>query len=249
MKKNILGLIPARFQSQRLPGKPLREIAGKTLLKRTYENAKNMGLFDNLIILTDDEKILEHARDFGAPCFMTPKECETGMERLSVAAAQYPHLVEGASLVVHIQCDEPNVKASSIEALIHAHSPTCPITTLCTEIALEEAQDPSNVKCVFDKNKKALYFSRSVIPMSREGAKIPYYKHIGIYAYNPDFLSLYATLPKTPCEQAEYLEHLKILEHGLDIQLAVVNDHPIGVDTENDLKKLEESLCPLNIFS
>lgn len=247
MKKYILGLIPARFQSQRLPGKPLRDIAGKTLIQRTYENARDMGIFDELVILADDEKILEHAKSFGARCLMTPKQCETGMERLSSAATMYPDLIKGADLIVHVQCDEPNVKAASIRALIEAHSSSCPITTLCTEISLEEAKSPSNVKCVFDKNKKALYFSRSLIPMSREGAKIPYHKHIGIYAYHPNFLSLYATLAQTPCEQAEYLEHLKILEHGLDIQLALVNDHPIGVDTEQDLKKLEESLCPLNI--
>lgn len=246
--KRILGLIPARLESSRLPRKPLIKIHGKTLLEHTYTNADSMNLFDRLVILADDPSIKEEAKRLGAECYLTPKTCDSGMKRAASAYSLYPEIFEGVDLIIHVQCDEPKVKKTSLEALIDGFCPHSAVTTLCAEIEHTHAEDPSNVKCVFDKRGKALYFSRSLIPMYRDGKKGPYHKHIGIYAYTPKFLELFEKLETCRCESAEMLEHLKILEHGHAIQLRVVDDIPIGIDTEADIQQFEDELCQLNTF-
>lgn len=247
-KKQILGLIPARLKSSRLPHKPLIKIQGKTLLEHTYSNVNSMNLFDRIVILADDPLIEEEAKRLGAECYLTPTSCDSGMQRAAFAHSKYPELFESVDIIAHIQCDEPSVSKDSLMTLIDGFCPDCAVTTLCAEIDHSHAEDPSNVKCVFDTTGKALYFSRSPIPMYREGEKGPYHKHIGIYAYTPAFLTLFEELESSRCESAEMLEHLKILEHGHAIRLRVVDDVPVGIDTEADVKQFEDELCQLNTF-
>ncbi|MFA6915814.1 MAG: 3-deoxy-manno-octulosonate cytidylyltransferase [Parachlamydiales bacterium] len=251
ISESVLGIIPARFASQRFPGKPLAFLAGKSLLQRTYENAQNSKCFDHIVIATDDERIYEHAVGFGAEVFMTPVDCPTGTDRISTLLKNTPKLKD-YSLIVNIQGDEPCVSAESFRAVISAltNNPDAVVGTLVTPLTcLEQAKSRSIVKCVRALNGKALYFTRSLIPGGKtddhQGRN--YYRHIGVYAFRNDFLIKYDLLEPTPLQSAEDLEQLKILEHGYTIATACVEEEAIGVDTPEDLHNLELKLCTVNI--
>lgn len=254
MTKNIVAIIPARYGSTRFPGKTLAHIQGKSLIQRTYENAARCSLLDEIIIATDDDRIYDHVIAFGGKAVMSPTTCVNGTDRLAFVVDQSSSL-KNASMIVNIQGDEPCIDPTVTESIINIlqNDPSAVMSTAVVPIeSEEEALNPSDVKCVLDLHGNVLYFSRALIPGSHCKSfrpNIKYYKHLGIYAYRPSFLLTYRDLPMTPLQQAEDLEQLKVLEHGYKIKAAIVNSASVGVNTPEDIKKVEQELCKQNSFS
>lgn len=253
MTVKILGIIPARFASTRLPGKLLIPILGKTLLQRTFENACQAMILDKLLIATDDERIFDHVKHFGGHAVMTSVSCPTGTDRLAEVLQKHPEWSK-VEAVVNIQGDEPCVDPKAIEEAVRLllQDKDASMATIITPLQSEEdAYNPSIVKCVKDQQNNALYFSRSLIPANKRqhfNPQGPYYRHIGLYVYRPIFLLHYQTLCSTPLQLEEDLEQLKVLEHGYRIKVAVTNTAGIGVDTHEDLNKIEKWICTQNTF-
>lgn len=249
MTKNskTLGMIPARFGSTRFPGKPLAIIAGKTLIQRTFENARRCQLLDELVVATDDNRIYDHVVEFGGKAVMTPPECPTGTERLADAVRNNKQFYDYEA-IINIQGDEPLLEPEVITSVIEKllEDETAAMSTAAVKIfSKEEAKNYSVVKCVLDQNRKALYFSRTLIPNGHGGewqSDVTYYKHLGIYGYRRDFLMHYADLQPTPLQLAEDLEQLKVLENGYCIKVALVESASIGVDRPEDVKQIEQLL-------
>ncbi len=250
-KPKIVGIIPARYGSSRFPGKILAPIAGKSLIQRTYENAFRCTSLDRLIIATDDMQIFNHAKEFCANVVMTSPSCATGTDRLA-EALRLDKRLDDADIIINIQGDEPCIDPEVINqvAIALANDPEAVMSTAVVKLtSAEEAQNPSVVKCVIDNNYNAIYFSRALIPAGHKGQMlphIPYYRHMGIYGFRRQFLLEYANLPQTPLQMAEELEQLKVLEHGFKIKVAVVDHFSIGVDTPDDVQKVEQWLCAQN---
>ena len=251
LNQKIIGIIPARYGSTRFPGKILAPIAGKTLIQRTYENASQNSILQQLIIATDDDRIYDHVETFGAKAVMTSITCPTGTDRL-VEAVKHSLNLAGADIIVNIQGDEPCLDPQIITQIVTLliNDPEAVMSTAAIQIhSEEEAHNPSAVKCVIDSQQNALYFSRALIPAGHSGRMLPntaYYRHIGIYAYRAHFLLKYADLPKTPSQLAEDLEQLKVIEHGFRIKVAIVDSFSIGVDTPKDIQKVEQWLHKQN---
>lgn len=231
-------VIPARYGSTRFPGKPLAGLWGKPLIQHVYERAGQSRLASRVIVATDDDRIAEAAKGFGAEVEMTRRDHPTGTDRVAEVAAK----VE-ADLVINVQGDEPLIDPQAIDAAAEplAADASIPMGTLCCP--LEETADlanPNVVKVVFDQAGFALYFSRLPIPFVRDrGGAAARYRHIGLYAYRRDFLLELAALPATPLEEAERLEQLRALEHGHRIRVVEVPSAWPGVDTPEDLERLE----------
>jgi 3-deoxy-manno-octulosonate cytidylyltransferase (CMP-KDO synthetase) len=237
-----VGVIPARWQSSRFPGKPLAHILGKSLIRRTYENALRSKSLDAVVVATDDQRIFDHVQEFGAKVFMTSPSSPTGTDR---AWEVIEHHFKDAEVIVNIQGDEPCLDPAVIDTLVNKLCLT-PAAMLTTPVAIitdpKAIASPNDVKCVFDCEGKALYFSRSPIPFTRSGS-FPYYRHLGVYCFRRSFMQKYALLARTPLQQREDLEQLKILENGFPIHVCIVEDQATGVDTPEDLKAVEKLLC------
>ncbi|MFC2102942.1 3-deoxy-manno-octulosonate cytidylyltransferase [Bacteroidota bacterium] len=239
----IIGIIPARFASTRLMGKPLADIGGKPLIQHTYENASNSKLLKKIIIAVDDEKVREVCQKFGAEVVMTAKEFASGSDRVSYVANKK----KKAEIIVNIQGDEPFISGNMIDEAIEPllFDKDVNISTLAKRIeTLDELQSPDIVKVVFDYNNYAMYFSRSPIPHVRDTVlldnkieKNEFYKHIGLYVYRRDHLIKFTKLTPTDLEKTEKLEQLRMLENGLKIKIVVTGFESIGVDTPEDLKR------------
>ena len=238
----ILGVIPARYASSRFPGKALVSIAGKTMLQHVWERANEARYLTSIVIATDDERIRDAARSFGARVVMTREDHLSGTDRVAEVASAHD-----ANWIVNIQGDEPTLDPSAIDATIlgmldqeEAH--LAPMGTLKTPILQSEiAHDPNVVKVVTDKHGNAIYFSRSPIPYVRQsGDSTPYYKHIGLYIYERDFLLAYSDLPIGPLEKAERLEQLRALENGFKIRVVETGYDSLGVDTPEDWRQVAE---------
>ena len=246
---SIIGIIPARFQSSRFPGKMLAPILEKTLLQRTFESAKKCKILDKLIVACDDERIMKHVTDFGGNAYMTSNTCLNGTSRIIDAIERYPELQKG-TIFVCIQGDMPCISDITIEKVVTALKEN-PNDVMATPIVKIEDQDdifsPSTVKCVIDINNYALYFSRSPIPAPRVLNLATYYKQIGIYAYRKEFLLNYKNIENTTLQLHEDLEQLKIIEHGFHIKTVEVNECALSVDTIDDIQKVEQYLCNQNI--
>lgn len=252
-KSSILAIIPARYGSTRFPGKPLIEIQGKTLIQRTYENTKRCTCLDEIIVATDDQRIFDHVKGFGGDVVMTPTDCPTGTDRLAYVLENDPRL-QKAEIIINVQGDEPCLDPSVITQLAEAlqSDPSAVMSTAVVKLHEDEASSPSDVKCVLAQDGTVLYFSRALIPGGTDlkyRKNVPYYKHVGIYAYRPDFLLKYAKLPMTPLQMAEDLEQLKVLEHGYKIKAAIVNSASAGVNIPEDIKKVEQDLWKQNTYS
>lgn len=256
-KKNlssVVAIIPARYGSTRFPGKPLAKVQGKTLIQRTYENAKRCQLVDKFIIATDDQRIYDHASSFGADVIMTPTDCPTGSDRLAYVL-QHDESLQQAEIIINIQGDEPCLDPKATELIIQIlrNDPSAVMSTGVYPFNnAEEASNPNHVKCVLDNEGNVLYFSRALIPGNRHlsfDKETTYYRHLGIYAYRPEFLLQYIKLPMTPLQKAEDLEQLKVLEHGYKIKAAVVPSISADVNTPEDIKKVEKDLCKQNSSS
>lgn len=237
--KKIVAVIPARYQSSRFPGKPLAMIAGKTMIRRVYERVSQATGMDTVIVATDDERIYDEVQRFQGNVVMTGA-CSCGTERVYEA-------VKGCTcdIVINVQGDEPLIKSEMIEELIAAFADDGVVmATLCKEITSDaDIKNPNIVKAVRDKNENALYFSRYPIPYNRDQQKnVKYFKHIGIYGYKKDFLKEYIQMKKTPLEMTENLEQLRVLENGYKIRVKETIYDSIGVDTPEDILKIEKEL-------
>ncbi len=222
----IVGMIPARYDSKRFPGKMLADIQGKTLIQRSYENAAASGCFDEVVVVTDDPRIQRHVERFG-PVVMTKEKHSCGSDRLAEAARE----VE-ADIIVNLQGDWPNLEKHVIRAVIDVLGRDGVMGSAVIVLKNEASiQNPSIVKATMDRHGRALYFSRSPIPSSG-----PAFGHLGIYSFRRDFLFTFAKLSPTPLQQSENLEQLKALEHGYPIKLAVVETQLRSVDHPEDIE-------------
>ena len=240
---DFLGIIPARYQSVRFPGKPLVDIAGKPMIIRTYEQVLKVKQFVNVVVATDDQRIYKEVLSFGGNAVMTAHTHTSGTERCAEAFSQLSKKQEN-TVVVNIQGDEPFIQPEQIEELIACFDNSdVQIATLIKKIDREEVlQNPNVVKVVISNEKKALYFSRYSIPFLRNNSmqEIDFYKHIGIYAYRADILSEIVKLPPSPLEKAESLEQLRWLQAGYTIQTVETQyDDTIGIDTPQDIELLK----------
>jgi 3-deoxy-manno-octulosonate cytidylyltransferase (CMP-KDO synthetase) len=239
----ILGVIPARFASTRLMGKPLADICGKPMLQHTYESASKSKLLSKIIIAVDDEKIAQTARGFGAEVVLTPKDIATGSDRIAFVCRNIP----GAEIIVNIQGDEPFIEGEMIDQAIEPllFDKNVNVSTLAKKIeSVEELKSASIPKVVFDYHNFALYFSRSPIPFVRDAKNnferiqlADIYKHIGLYVYRRDSLLRFTELPPTDLEQIEKLEQLRMLENGFKIKIVITEHETISVDTPEDLHR------------
>ena len=228
-----LCVIPARYASTRLPGKPLADICGKPMICRVWERARRAEKPERVIVATDDQRIYDAVRKDGGEAMLTRADHPTGTDRLAEVAQAHA----AVDLIVNVQGDEPLIEPSVIDELIALFEAdeNLQMATVMTRMEDEEEQkNPNNVKVVVDKLGYALYFSRSLLPYPRAAAA-PVYKHIGIYAYRRDFLLHYARLAPTPLEKAESLEQLRALENGYGIRVLETASRFIGVDTPEDL--------------
>ena len=234
-----VAIIPARLGSTRLPRKVLRQIAGKTMLGRVYEAAKASPLLADVIIATDSDEILRLAQANGWKAQMTSTEHRSGTDRVHEVAQRIP-----ADVYVNVQGDEPLARPEHLEALLKPMARAdVLVATIKTPCPLHDVGNPNAVKVVTDRNGRALYFSRSTIPFNRDRSNsVSYFKHLGFYAYRGAALDRFCKLPEARLEAAERLEQLRFLENGIDIYVEETPFNTIGVDTEDDLKHVEELL-------
>ena len=247
-----IGVIPARYESSRFPGKVLAELLGKPLIQYVYEEALKAGTLEDLLVATDEERVLRAVEDFGGRAVLTAKGHKSGTDRLTEVVNPID-----TRIVVNIQADEPLIRFSMIDELVNCLLQNCdiPMATLIHKIeAPQELLDSNVVKVVKDTNNLALYFSRSTIPYTghqppgtpvklHSGAgRHQFYKHIGLYAYTKDFLFTFTNLPVGNLEALEKLEQLRALEHGYRIKLIETGFNTIGVDTPEDLEKVRTLL-------
>lgn len=231
-------VIPARYHSTRLPGKPLLEIAGKSMIQRAWEGAKQSSA-DAVIVATDDQRIYQAVRDFGADVEMTSVDHSSGSDRVQEVVQKLGFSPD--QIVVNVQGDEPLLPSELIDqvAINLKNTPPAGIATLASVLTKEpEFNNPSVVKVVRDKNGFALYFSRSPIPQSLTFKSVDVgFKHIGIYAYRLGVLNRFVSYPIGDLERVERLEQLRALENGIQIHVGIVeHDLPKGVDTQADLE-------------
>ena len=238
MENQTAIIIPARYGSSRLEGKPLLRVCDKSIIQWVWEKASSCTLADRVIVATDDERIFNECKSFGAEVEMTSTEHKSGSDRIAEVANRHPEI----SYIINLQGDEPLIEVENIELVIKGvkDDDKADISTLVRLITDEdEVNNPNLVKCVFDVNNYAMYFSRSKIPYERGSNKGVFYGHLGIYGYKRDALFRMTKLPQSPCEQAESLEQLRALQNGMKIKVAVVNNVPVGIDTIEDFERFK----------
>lgn len=240
---HITGIIPARYGSTRFPGKPLADLAGKSLIRRVYERARQYPRLQELYVATDDSRIYAHVQSFGGRVLMTSTAHRSGTERCAEVLDQ---LGSGSDLILNIQGDEPRLAPAHLDALIDCfeQSSATRIATLVKAISDPgELHSPHIPKVVLDEGRRALYFSRQAIPSLAGLAPElwmghhTFWKHIGLYAYRSEVLRELVRLPETPLERAEQLEQLRWLEHGYSIQVGLCSVENLAIDTPEDLEK------------
>ena len=237
-----VAVIPARFSSTRLPGKPLADIHGRPMIEHVYRRACEASSLSRVIVATDDVRVFEAVRAFGGDVLMTSPHHRTGSERVAEVAAQI-----GDDLVVNVQGDEPLLAPAMIDDAVAAcvADSSLVMSTVRTRITdPAEIASPAVVKVVIDLRGRALYFSRAAVPFLRDpGTPVTWYKHVGLYVYRRDFLLAFAALPPTPLEQSESLEQLRALEHGYAIMTVESRHEALGVDTPDDLDRVRRLLA------
>lgn len=240
-EKSIVGIIPARFASSRLLGKPLADIHGKPMVIRTYESCKSSKLLNRVIIAVDDEKVYKTVNDFGAEVVWTPPELASGSDRIAYVAKNI-----SADIIVNIQGDEPFIRGEMIDQAIEPllFDKNIESSTLIKKINnYDEVKSASVVKCVFDNKNDAIYFSRAPIPFIRDAKTFSekinsgmYYKHIGLYVFRKSTLLKFTSLPTSDLENAEKLEQLRLIENGIKIRVVETEYDTFSVDTPADLE-------------
>lgn len=236
-----IGVIPARWGSTRFEGKILALLNGRPMIEHVWQQAKKSRRLEDVLIACDDERILEAVKNFGGKAVMTAKDHESGTDRIAEAVADVD-----VEVVVNIQGDEPLINPAVIDHLADAllNDSKLAMATVIKKIAKEEdLNNPNVVKAVIDQNNNALYFSRSPIPYNRAGKPFGqsiYYKHLGLYAYRKDFLLGFKKLPFSHLEATEKLEQLRVLDAGYKIKTIETDHETIGVDTPEDLVRVQE---------
>jgi 3-deoxy-manno-octulosonate cytidylyltransferase (CMP-KDO synthetase) len=238
----VLGVIPARLGAERLPGKPLRELAGKPLVQWVAANARRSGALDEVVVATDAEVVAVAVRTAGFRAVLTAARHQSGTARVAEVAAREEFLA--FEMVVNVQGDEPFLPAEAIRGAVREVERGADVGTAAVPLDAASAGLPSVVKVVLGEDSRALYFSRSVIPHRREGdVPVRYWQHLGVYAFRPAALARWAALPPTEPERAESLEQLRPLGHGMRIGVARLEGPALpGIDTEDDLKRAEAYL-------
>lgn len=235
----IIGIIPARYESTRLPGKPIIKISGKPMIQHVWENAGKSKLIDKLVVATDNKLIYETVESFGGEVVLTSKKHKSGTDRIGEAVKKYK-----CDIVVNIQGDEPFISYKNIDAAIKPllNDNKLNVSTLGYHIKdKEEINNPNVVKIVIDKNNYALYFSRCAVPYDRDNSgKAKYIKHIGLYVYRTKYLFDFIKLKQSEHEIAEKLEQLRILDNGEKIKVVMTKIDSISVDTIEDLVNLNK---------
>ena len=236
----ILCVIPARYASTRLPGKPLADIVGKPMIQHVYERSAQATIPQQVVVATDDEKVFQAVQQFGGKVVMTSSEHQTGTDRLAEVASKYAEV----DVIINVQGDEPLIDPKVIDELAQEflNDTALQMASVMSIMDTEDYQNPNAVKVVTDLNHNALYFSRSLLPYLRVEGKANVYKHIGIYAYKKDFLLKFAKLEPTPLEQSESLEQLRALENGYKIKMIKTKSKFIGVDSIEDLQTVNKLL-------
>lgn len=237
----IVGIIPARYQSSRFPGKPLADIHGQPMIARVYENARRALRLDRVLVATDDPRIAGTVESFGGEYVLTSADHPSGTDRVAEAGRLLK--LQGDDIAVNIQGDEPLLDPLMIHLLVDAleGSADCPMATLAfASVDATDYGNPNVVKLVVDRHQRALYFSRSPIPCLRNptGDPLSFLKHLGFYAYRNSFLQTFTTLPEGTLEKLEKLEQLRALEHGYSIKVALSPVDTLGVDTPEDLERV-----------
>lgn len=245
-KQHVIGVIPARFGSSRFPGKVLAEINGKPMIQWVYEQARKSKMLDRVFVAVDDESVLKCVEGFGGPVVMTKNVHQSGTDRIAEAV----ELIE-ADIVVNIQGDQPLLDPIMIDEAVQPliDDSTILMSTLKVKIKEEDYLDPSVVKVVTDENNYALYFSRSLIPYSRDKVDVNIYEHVGLYAYQKEFLLNISKVPQSYLEKIEMLEQLRVMEKGYKIKvIETVSEKAMGVsvDTPEDLAKVERIIKAMN---
>lgn len=249
MTQQVAGVIPARYASTRLPGKPLLEIAGKPLIQWVWEASQRCSTLNDVIVATDDVRIEQTCRQFGARVAMTSPDCPSGSDRIAEAIAALPH-----DVIVNIQGDEPLMDPETIDACVSAllADPNAGVSSAMTPFRTDESyHEPHLVKVVTNSHGHAMYFSRAPIPDMRRldtdelPAAPPAMKHVGIYVYRREILEEYVKLPLSRYEQVERLEQLRLLEAGIRIKMVQISAAAVGVDTPEDVAVVERLLAKL----
>jgi 3-deoxy-manno-octulosonate cytidylyltransferase (CMP-KDO synthetase) len=239
-----IAVIPSRFGSSRLKGKPIVPIAGRPMIQRVYEQAQKSPVVTGVWVATDDDRIVTAVNAFGGNAVMTSDTCRSGTDRVAETANILK--LGPDDIVINIQGDQPVFDPRSLEDLIapFEQNPAVEMTTLAFKIQNpREITDPKDVKVVFDSRGRALYFSRAQIPFPRDGGtQTDYYKHLGFYAYKKSFLDRFVTLPTGRCEAVEKLEQLRALEHGFSIHVALTPFDSPEIDLPEDVQRVEKAL-------
>ncbi|MDR3258462.1 MAG: 3-deoxy-manno-octulosonate cytidylyltransferase [Fusobacteriaceae bacterium] len=234
----FLGVIPARYASTRLEGKPLKDICGHTMIEWVYKRAIKSRL-DKVIVATDDDRILREVEGFNGEAAMTSRDHPNGTSRIAEVCQKY----NDYDVIINIQGDEPLIEPQMINQLMETFlsDRDLVMSTIKNKIDnMEEIKNPNVVKVITDKNDFAIYFSRSIIPYPRAENLNNYYKHVGIYGYKREFVIEYSKMISTPLELSESLEQLRVLENGYKIKVVETAHKIIGVDTEDELNKVRE---------
>lgn len=241
----VIGMIPARYASTRMPGKPLTPILGKSMIQRVFEQTSRAQLIDDVYVATDDERIENAVAAFGGKVVMTSQECASGTDRLAQAAKS----IRG-DIIVNVQGDQPFIDPLMIDESVKPllEDPELPMATLIHPIhKVEDLSDPGVVKAVVDLHGNGLYFSRSLIPAPHNDIDHQVYEHVGLYVYRRDFLITLAGLPQTVLERVEGLEQLRVLENGYKLRCVVTacQDNELSgfsIDTPEDVRRGESML-------
>lgn len=240
----VIAVIPARYASTRFPGKLMKDLGGKTIIRRTYDATVATGLFDDVFVVTDSDLIYNDIVANGGKAVMSIKAHESGSDRIAEAVVGIE-----ADIVINVQGDEPFVSKENLQRLIEIfeadHTKQVDLASLMTPIyEWDVIENPNNVKVVVDDTNTALYFSRSVIPYPRDKeVEVQYYQHIGVYAFRKAALLEFTTLPMKFLEASEKLEQLRYLEYGKRIKMAITTHIGVGIDTPEDLAKAKELLA------
>ncbi len=247
-RPDVVAIIPARYSSTRLPGKPLIDLCGKPMIQKVYEQTQKAKLIDNILVATDHSRIAEVVKSFGGEVILTPTNLKSGTDRIAYAARRIGY----GKIIVNVQGDEPMISPKMIDEGIAPliNDRKIQVATLVKKIVKpDDLVNPNIVKVVLDKKGYAIYFSRSSIPFYRSELNISkwhqhftYYKHIGLYVYRKRFLLLFTSWQVSALEQAEQLEQLRIIENGYKIKATITNNDSIPIDTIEDVKHVRSIL-------
>lgn len=238
MRMKVIAMIPARYAATRFPAKLMQPLGNKTVIRHTYDNTVATDLFDEVVVVTDSNIIFEEIHSHGGNAIMSIKEHESGSDRIAEAAAQLD-----VDIIVNVQGDEPFVKKEPLQKLLQVFEGTegsqVQVASLMQVLKDEKLiADPNYVKVAVDRNMNSLFFSRSIIPYPRnQSIIIPYYEHIGVYAFRKQALLNFTSWPMTPLESAEKIECLRYLEYGIPLKMVLTDYMGVEIDTPEDLEK------------